>query len=171
MDVSNCIFTGPIPDSIFSAPPLRVLYMSNNTLTGTIPTSYAQPQLLKDLWLDGNGLRGSIPSFSAGQLTDLNELLLQFNFFTGSVPQSLCALRGNGGNLDALFTDCGGANPQVICVFPTCCNRCFEGGKNTTKGRKMKEDDILYQGRKRRRRLDLPFKTNRSIVELLGSIL
>ena len=128
VDVSNALLTGPIPDTLFDIHSLRIVYMSNNTLSGTIPSSYGQPPLLRDLFLDGNGLVGTVPGILPGQLADLNELLLQFNFFTGSIPLSLCSLRSEGGNLDDLFADCGGQTPEVLCDFPSCCNRCFEGG-------------------------------------------
>jgi hypothetical protein len=127
-DVSNNIFFGSIPESIFEVSALRLCYMSNNTLSGTVPPEYARAPLLRDLWLDGNGLIGTVPPILPGELQSLNEFLLQFNFLTGSMPDSICDLRGNDGNLDDLFSDCGGQNPEIACAFPQCCNRCFEGG-------------------------------------------
>lgn len=126
IDVSNCNFFGTIPETIFAVSSLRIAYLSNNTLTGTIPPSYANPLQLRDLFLDGNGLTGPVPEIADGQLQQLNELLLQFNFLTGSMPASVCALRAV--ELDDLFSDCGGSNPEIECEFPECCNRCFEGG-------------------------------------------
>jgi hypothetical protein len=76
--------------------------------------------------LDGNELTGTVPPISGDQLQELNEFLVQFNFLTGSMPESICDLRS--GQLEDLFSDCGGSNPEIECDFPGCCNRCFEGG-------------------------------------------
>jgi hypothetical protein len=128
-DVSNAGLSGTIPESLFAVSTLRIAYLSNNTIGGTIPAVIADPPLLKDLYLDGNGLTGTVPDVQPNQLTNLNEFLLQFNFLTGSMPESICALRGNAGDLDDLFSDCGGLNPEILCDYPECCNRCFEGGR------------------------------------------
>ena len=125
VDVSNSIFSGTIPESLFDVSTLRIAYFSNNNIAGTIPNQFANAPLLKDLFLDGNGLTGTVPEIGSGQLSELTELLLQFNFLTGSMPASVCALRSD--NLEDLFSDCGGSNPEIECDFPGCCNRCFEG--------------------------------------------
>jgi hypothetical protein len=154
-DASNNQVTGSIPESLFSIPTLRILYLSNNTLAGTLSASYSNPPLLRvctcfialslslcvfviipyiypnsfakqDLFLDGNGLTGTVPEIDNGELQQLTELLLQFNFLTGSMPASICALRDL--ELEDLFSDCGGSDPEIECEFPGCCNRCFEGG-------------------------------------------
>lgn len=125
--MSSNVLNGTIPDSIFEVPTLRLAYFSNNSIVGTIPPNYSKPPLLRDLFFDGNGLTGSIPPLmQAGDLQDLNELLLQNNFLSGSMPSSVCDLRGDAGDLDDLFADCGGQNPRVLCSFPSCCNRCNE---------------------------------------------
>ena len=127
MDVISNSLTGTIPASLFDVPTLRLVYLSNNTFTGMIPPTYSRPPQLRYLYLDGNGLTGAIPPLlQPNDLQDLNEFLLQNNFLTGSVPWSICALRGDAGDLDDLFVDCAGDNPRVECIFPACCNRCFE---------------------------------------------
>ena len=126
IDVSTNFFSGTIPESIFEVPTLRYAYFSNNTLVGTIPSTYSKPPFLRDLYLNGNTLTGTIPSINSGQLEDLNEFVLQKNLLSGTVPDSVCDLRGDAGDLDDLFVDCGGENPEIVCAFPTCCNRCFE---------------------------------------------
>jgi hypothetical protein len=127
IDVSSNLLNGTIPESIFEVPTLRLAYFSNNSLVGTIPPNYSKPPLLRDLFLDGNGLTGTIPPLmNPGDLQDLNEFLLQNNFLSGSMPSSVCELRGDAGDLDDLYVDCGGQNPRILCTFPTCCNRCFE---------------------------------------------
>lgn len=127
VDLANNGFTGTIPKSLFDVPTLRLLYLSNNTLSGTIPATYSKPASLKDLYLDGNGLTGTLPDAGVGTLQNLTEFLLQFNFLSGSMPASVCDLIQSD-TLENLFSDCGGDNPEIICEFPSCCNRCFEGG-------------------------------------------
>jgi hypothetical protein len=139
LDVSNANFVGTIPETLFGVSTLRLAYFSNNSLTGTIPEEYSSPPLLLDLFLDGNGLVGTVPEIASGQLIELNEFLLQFNFLTGSMPASVCALRS--GELEDLFSDCGGSDPEIECEFPGCCNRCFEGG-DTAAARRRREREI-----------------------------
>jgi hypothetical protein len=134
LDVSNSNFVGTIPETLFGVSTLRIAYFSNNSLTGTIPEEFSSPPLLRDLFLDGNGLTGTVPEIASGQLVELNEFLLQFNFLTGSIPASVCALRS--GELEDLFSDCGGSDPEIECSFPGCCNRCFEGGDTATAQRR-----------------------------------
>lgn len=135
MDASNNLFSGSLPKTIFDAAALRLLYLSNNTLSGSIPSEYSKPSLLRDLYLDGNGLVGTVPNITSGQLMNLNEFLVQFNFLSGSMPATLCGLR-NSGDLENLFSDCGGQDPEIECDFPGCCNRCFEGGSVATRQRR-----------------------------------
>lgn len=127
VDAANNLFFGSIPESIFDASALRLLYLSNNTLSGTIPPTFSKPIDLRDLYLDGNSLIGTVPEVGAGTLQNLNEFLVHFNFLSGSIPASICDLV-DAGTLEDVFSDCGGDNPEILCDFPSCCNRCFEGG-------------------------------------------
>jgi hypothetical protein len=129
-DFSTASLTGTIPASIFMGSTLRLLYLNNNMLGGTIPTTFSSPPLLRDFFVNNNQLTGAIPDIAAGSLLGLNEFVLQVNMLAGSMPQSVCALRSEG-ILEDLFADCGGAQPSVVCEFPACCNRCFEGGVAT----------------------------------------
>jgi hypothetical protein len=61
--------------------------------------------------------------------------VLQFNFLTGSMPESICDLREDS-ELRVLFSDCGGLDPEIECEFPKCCNRCYEGGNSIATGRR-----------------------------------
>lgn len=61
--------------------------------------------------------------------------VLQFNFLTGSMPESICDLRQKR-ELRVLFSDCGGLDPEIECEFPECCNRCYEGGNSIATGRR-----------------------------------
>jgi hypothetical protein len=92
------------------------------------------PPILRDLYLDGNELTGTVPSIKSGELELLNEFLLQGNKLVGVMPSSVCNLRDEF-ILDDLFSDCGGEDPEFICDFPDCCNRCFNGEESSSSRR------------------------------------
>jgi len=102
--------------------------MHKCSLTGSIPSEYSNPPNLRDLYLYGNNIQGTVPDIPPGQLQQLNEFLLQDTLIQGAMPESVCDLRRDF-ILDDLWTDCGGAEPEILCEFPDCCNRCFEGGR------------------------------------------
>lgn len=114
--------TGEIPSSIFASPDaLEAVYLQGNALTGTIPDFSGASQLV-DLYLSGNNLVGPIPSIPVGSLPAFEEFLIDSNDFTGTMPQSVCALRDV--SLTDLWADC--APPaEIICEAPACCTRCF----------------------------------------------
>lgn len=68
---------------------------------------------------------------------------MQFNFLTGSMPESVCDLRKDG-NLVVLFSDCGGLDPEIECEFSQCCNRCFEGGDTAVTRRRLSSSTLRY---------------------------
>jgi hypothetical protein len=110
--------TGSIPPSLFEAPVIRIVYLSNNQLDGRIPDTWGQASLLRDLYLDSNQLSGTIPGIQQGQLPNMDELLLQDNDLTGSMPASICANLQLDEGLQDLWVDC----EQVVC---SCCTQCF----------------------------------------------
>jgi Leucine rich repeat len=116
------LFNGTIPHSIFKIPNITLVYLSNNMFNGTIPSNYADAENLRDLYLDGNIITGTIPSNKAGQLTMLNELLLEKNYLNGTMPASICDLFN--GTLQDLFADCG-TNSTAAQVECSCCTQCF----------------------------------------------
>lgn len=124
IDLSNNRFiSGTIPSSLFALPLVRNIYLSNCTLTGTIPQTYSTPPNLRDLFIDGNNLDGTVPEIAPGELTELNEFLLQNNEITGIMPDSVCSLRDDTiGSLDDLWADCASTPPEIQC---DCCTRCF----------------------------------------------
>ena len=132
------MLAGSIPTTIFSVPTLRLAYMSKCGLSGTIPEQYADPPDLRDLYLDGNEITGTIPPIVSGQLEKLNEFLLQDNQISGTMPDSICALRSDF-ILDDLWTDCSGESPEIECDFPECCNRCFEAETLSTERKKKRQ--------------------------------
>lgn len=127
IDLSNNAFlSGTLPNSLFGLQQVRNIYLANCSLAGTLPANYGTPPNLRDLFLDGNNFVGTVPEVSTGQLTRLNEFLIQNNDFTGSMPASICVLRDNStGILEDLWSDCLGNPAQIACDFPGCCNRCF----------------------------------------------
>ena len=146
LDLSTCFFTGPIPDTIFNNLALERVYLNNNQITGTLPANYGNSPVLEDLFLDNNQLNGAVPP--ATSLGNLREFTLQNNLFTGTMPASVCALRAS--SLELLFSDCGGATPEIVCSFPDCCNRCFEGGVITDQQRRnlLIQQKLIEQFRK-----------------------
>ena len=124
-DFSNNQFTGSIPASIFDIPTIRILYLSNNFISGPLPDNYSDPPVLRDLFINGNSITGQVPGIASGQLMQLTEFLLQDNQFTGSMPSSICNLRGIG-ILDDLWADCSdNADFELECRAPQCCTLCF----------------------------------------------
>ncbi|KAJ7555362.1 hypothetical protein O6H91_05G033700 [Diphasiastrum complanatum] len=83
--------------STTSPPRVTGIYLSNKNLTGVIPATISQMTGLQNLWLDNNFLTGSIPDLS--QLSNLKSLHLQNNDLGGSVPDMLAGLN----NLQYLY--------------------------------------------------------------------
>lgn len=164
--MSNNALLGGIPSSFFTIPSLTILYLSNNTFSGTIPSNFGDSTSLVALWLDGNKLNGTIPDvptpsgwprisecfyrflfmithsiimqyyyFILFFLTE--EVLLDQNLITGSVPTSICDLRERTPinfttyNFTTLHADCEPptlvlGQAQVNCRN-LCCTACSIG--------------------------------------------
>lgn len=103
---------------------MKILYMYENALTGTIPPNFGSSPVLRDLYLNDNLLTGTVPAIAAGQLEVFTEFRLEVNEITGTMPASICALRGpsNETDLVTLIADCAGSPPQVSC---SCCTACL----------------------------------------------
>lgn len=125
VDFSRSKFSGPLPGSIFDNKAIEILYLSENALTGSIPANYGNASNLRDLYINDNKLVGMVPSIAPGQLLNLTEFLLENNTITGTMPASICALRGEDekNDLYALVADCGGMAPLIQC---DCCNSCVD---------------------------------------------
>lgn len=125
-DFGTNMFTGPLPSSIFDLPMIRILYFFENQLTGEIPSNFANSAVLRDLYLYNNSLSGRVPPIGPSQLQVFTEFRIEYNDITGTMPPSICALRGDNQTAD-LFTlqaDCGGDEPEIRCDGD-CCTRCF----------------------------------------------
>ena len=129
-DFSKNKFTGPLPGSIFDIAGIEILYFSENALTGSIPANYGNASNLRDLYVNDNQLVGMVPPITPGQLLNLTEFRLENNSITGTMPASICALRGEDetNDLYALVADCGGMVPLIQC---DCCNGCIDNSKST----------------------------------------
>ncbi|KAG1334358.1 Pollen receptor-like kinase 3 [Cocos nucifera] len=67
-------------------PALRAAFLSRNQFSGSLPDDFFEGMThLKRLWLHGNALTGPIPT-SLSQAINLQELRLENNHFTGSLP-------------------------------------------------------------------------------------
>ncbi|XP_031111830.1 receptor-like kinase TMK4 [Ipomoea triloba] len=82
---SNASITGVIPNFFDSFPNLQNLRLSYNNLTGSLPGSFGST-FIQNLWLNNQqqGLSGTIHVLSS--MTQLSQVWLQANAFTGPIP-------------------------------------------------------------------------------------
>ena len=125
VDLSRNAFTGPLPGSLFDNGVIELVYLSENMFTGAIPSSLGNADTLRDLYVNDNKLVGTVPSVQSGELTSLSEFRLENNGITGTMPATICALRGDDreDDLVTLIADCGGEAPLIQC---DCCNGCVD---------------------------------------------
>nr|GMD59913.1 receptor-like kinase TMK4 [Ipomoea batatas] len=81
----NASITGVIPNFFDSFPNLQILRLSYNNLTGSLPGSFGSSKI-QNLWLNcqQQGLSGTIDVLSS--MTQLSQVWLQANAFTGPIP-------------------------------------------------------------------------------------
>ncbi|KAG6670916.1 hypothetical protein I3843_Q028700 [Carya illinoinensis] len=89
-------FTGVLPAEFGELTNLRILDLTHNYINGSIPTSFAQLPLV-NLSLLGNRISGVPPEI--GDISSLEELILEDNLLKGPLPESL----GNLSNLRRLL--------------------------------------------------------------------
>ena len=125
VDLSRNAFTGPLPGTLFDNGAIELVYLSENMFTGAIPSSLGNAETLRDLYVNDNKLVGMVPSIAAGELENLSEFRLENNGITGTMPATICALRGDDreNDLATLIADCGGEAPLIQC---DCCNGCVD---------------------------------------------
>lgn len=122
LDLDFNLLTGSIPQELSNAIQLQVLDLNNNyDLTGNIhPLS--QLINLQFIQLHRTQITGTVPS-EFGDLTDLETFSVYATDLEGAMPRSVCRNRNTlGGQLINLQADCGGFNPEVMCI---CCSMCF----------------------------------------------
>lgn len=92
IDLSNTLIHGEIADSIFTGlTSLQVLYLTSNEFIGGVPASVSKMMSLRLLFLDGNDFSGDIAELLQylQVLPQLAQINLDFNDFTGSLPDDL----------------------------------------------------------------------------------
>jgi len=96
LQISRTGVLGKIPTELASlSNKLKSLYLHRNQLNGKIPSQLAQLTHLKNLWLHKNALTGKIPgellalksTKDQPQMQKLEELYLDWNKLTGTIPQ------------------------------------------------------------------------------------
>ncbi|XP_076921368.1 putative LRR receptor-like serine/threonine-protein kinase At1g67720 [Bidens hawaiensis] len=71
-------------------PKIISVKLSNKNISGNIPSELAKLSSLEELWIDGNAFTGSIPDFSG--CPNLKIIHLENNQLTGGLPSSLADL-------------------------------------------------------------------------------
>ena len=87
---------GTLPASLADLPRLRTLWLKSNQVAGTTPEAICALRELETLDLGHNSMSGTIPSCLAN-CTKLVKIDYSYNSapgLSGTVPVSLCALRG-----------------------------------------------------------------------------
>ena len=88
LDMSGNVFSGSIPLDMFKFAALRILDLNGNSLTGDLPQGvYSGARSMTYLALNFNDFTGPIPE-TMGDLTNLTHLDLAGNLFTGLIPGS-----------------------------------------------------------------------------------
>ncbi|KAF5745184.1 protein BRASSINOSTEROID INSENSITIVE 1-like [Tripterygium wilfordii] len=93
LDLSFNGFIGRLPDSLPKLSKLESLDLSSNNFSGSVPSGICQDpgNSLQELYLQNNLLTGSIPA-SLSNCSQLVSLHLSFNSLTGTIPSSLGSL-------------------------------------------------------------------------------
>jgi hypothetical protein len=126
----NCWLEGGIPDSLRRLKKLQLINFNNNWLNGTLPTWLDELEELVVLNLgsqygynegsDAEGLTGPLPG-KLGRLKRLQQLNLEANSLTGTLPADLC----EEGGACCFLSDCVSIHPRlrllVFVYFTGCC--------------------------------------------------
>ncbi|KAK4484661.1 hypothetical protein RD792_007250, partial [Penstemon davidsonii] len=91
IDFSLNYLNGSIP-SIFGQLPLVILSLLGNRISGTIPVEIGNITTLEQLVLEDNLLEGNLPA-ELGSLSNLGRLVLSANNFNGTIPVTFGNLR------------------------------------------------------------------------------
>jgi hypothetical protein len=97
LDLSMNALKSTIPFTLSDKRAIEIVNLNNNQLSGLIPHNYATAVDLLDLYLNDNQLTGIIPG--APNASD-TEFRIEHNGLTGTMPTSICALRGSDPNTD-----------------------------------------------------------------------
>ena len=92
LDMSDNLFSGEIPDELFTMTKLQTLALSSNRMTGKLSKKFGRLTNLRHLDLSANGFHGSLPK-EMGKMKSLEVLYLGEaglevkNKFTGKIPE------------------------------------------------------------------------------------
>ncbi|XP_009794479.1 receptor-like kinase TMK4 isoform X1 [Nicotiana sylvestris] len=123
---SNSSIIGVIPDFFDSFPNLMNLRLSYNNLTGSLPASFRGSEI-RNLWLNNQlkGLSGTINVIE--NMTQLSQVWLHANSFTGSIPDlSNCESIFDLQLRDNQFT---GVVPESVMTLPKLLNITLQNNK------------------------------------------
>ncbi|XP_051177397.1 probable LRR receptor-like serine/threonine-protein kinase At3g47570 isoform X2 [Lolium perenne] len=92
LDLSHNEMLGPIPENIGMLSNLQRLFLQSNKFLGSIPESFGNLSSLENINLSNNQLSSAIP-VSLFHLDKLTQLDLSHNYFSGAVPANVSGLR------------------------------------------------------------------------------
>lgn len=96
LDISHNAFDGALPDvcAAATAATIAVVRVAGNLFTGSLPASFSGCAALRVLDAAGNRLTGEVPLLGslAQPASDLEELILDENNLSGTIPSSLGSL-------------------------------------------------------------------------------
>lgn len=114
LDFSSNAFTGNIPSAFCSSSSsLEKILLAGNYLSGTVPAELGRCNNLRTIDFSFNNLNGSIP-LEIWFLPYLSDLIMWANNLTGEIPEGICV---KGGNLQTLILNnnfISGTIPQSI---------------------------------------------------------
>jgi len=93
LNLSNNMFTGPIPLEIGGLTMVQAIDLSNNRLSGGVPATLAGCKNLYSLDLSANNLTGALPAGLFPKLDVLTTLNISGNDIDGEIPANIGALK------------------------------------------------------------------------------
>ncbi|WOG97907.1 hypothetical protein DCAR_0417248 [Daucus carota subsp. sativus] len=121
LDLSSNAFTGTIPTGFCSKSSsfsLEKLLLANNYLKGRIPSEIGNCKNLKTIDLSFNSLIGSVPS-EIWTLPYIADIVMWGNGLTGEIPEGICI---DGGNLQTLILNNNFISGSIPQSFVKCTN-------------------------------------------------
>ncbi|KAG5032712.1 hypothetical protein AAZX31_06G222500 [Glycine max] len=88
LHLDSNLFSGPLPDSLYSMSALEQLSVSVNNLSGQLSKELSNLSSLKSLIISGNHFSEELPNVF-GNLLNLEQLIGNTNSFSGSLPSTL----------------------------------------------------------------------------------
>ncbi|RCV27292.1 hypothetical protein SETIT_5G313400v2 [Setaria italica] len=116
IDVSENKISGVIPEVFGGLENLTLLNLFMNNFSGEVPASIGQLPLLRILRLHTNRLNGTLPPELGKQSPGLYYVEVDYNEFTGVIPEGLCT----GGNLQYLTAKSNRLNGSIPAGLANC---------------------------------------------------